>query len=167
MAKACSKLFLRHHHPSVHTLPTFDLAARVVLFSVYGGHVSATGKIGNGDGSQRSRGNGSPPQTPSQNQSSYSPQKQSSSDLRTQNISIPSDMVGCIIGRSGTKITEIRRLSGSKISIAKTPHDWSCYKRRISTFGASSYLYSSHSIIFSCIAACCINSIIRLFTSLA
>jgi heterogeneous nuclear rnp K-like protein 2 len=32
-------------------------------------------------------------------------------------------MVGCIIGRSGTKITEIRRLSGSKISIAKAPHD--------------------------------------------
>lgn len=44
-------------------------------------------------------------------------------DIRTQNISIPSDMVGCIIGRGGTKITEIRRLSGSKISIAKTPHD--------------------------------------------
>jgi len=32
-------------------------------------------------------------------------------------------MVGCIIGRQGSKITEIRRLSGSKISIAKTPHD--------------------------------------------
>uniref|UniRef100_D8PQN6 K Homology domain-containing protein n=1 Tax=Schizophyllum commune (strain H4-8 / FGSC 9210) TaxID=578458 RepID=D8PQN6_SCHCM len=43
--------------------------------------------------------------------------------IRTQNISIPSDMVGCIIGRGGTKITEIRRLSGSKISIAKAPHD--------------------------------------------
>ena len=43
--------------------------------------------------------------------------------VRTQNISIPSDMVGCIIGRAGTKITEIRRLSGSKISIAKGPHD--------------------------------------------
>ncbi|KAF8321143.1 hypothetical protein DL93DRAFT_2130556 [Clavulina sp. PMI_390] len=43
--------------------------------------------------------------------------------VRTQNISIPSDMVGCIIGRGGSKITEIRRLSGSKISIAKTPHD--------------------------------------------
>lgn len=43
--------------------------------------------------------------------------------LRTQNISIPSDMVGCIIGKGGAKINEIRRLSGSKISIAKTPHD--------------------------------------------
>ena len=48
---------------------------------------------------------------------------QPAANLRTQNISIPSDMVGCIIGRSGSKITEIRRLSGSKISIAKTPHD--------------------------------------------
>ncbi|RXW24752.1 hypothetical protein EST38_g1109 [Candolleomyces aberdarensis] len=44
-------------------------------------------------------------------------------NLRTQNISVPPDMVGCIIGRSGTKINEIRRLSGSKISIAKAPHD--------------------------------------------
>ncbi|ODO05291.1 cytoplasmic protein [Cryptococcus wingfieldii CBS 7118] len=44
-------------------------------------------------------------------------------NLRTQNISIPSDMVGCIIGRGGSKITEIRRLSGSRISIAKVPHD--------------------------------------------
>ena len=32
-------------------------------------------------------------------------------------------MVGCIIGKGGSKITEIRRLSGSRISIAKVPHD--------------------------------------------
>ncbi|KAF9346936.1 RNA binding protein, heterogenous nuclear RNP-K like protein [Mortierella sp. NVP85] len=44
-------------------------------------------------------------------------------NLRTQEISIPADMVGCIIGKGGTKISEIRRLSGSRISIAKTPHD--------------------------------------------
>lgn len=44
-------------------------------------------------------------------------------DIRVQNISIPSDMVGCIIGKGGSKITEIRRLSGSRISIAKVPHD--------------------------------------------
>ncbi|KAI7855356.1 hypothetical protein BDC45DRAFT_439093 [Circinella umbellata] len=44
-------------------------------------------------------------------------------NVRTQHISIPSDMVGCIIGRGGSKITEIRRLSGSRISIAKVPHD--------------------------------------------
>lgn len=44
-------------------------------------------------------------------------------NIRTQNISIPSDMVGCIIGKGGAKISDIRRLSGSRISIAKVPHD--------------------------------------------
>ena len=71
---------------------------------------AASGRRANGEG----RGRTSP--------SPHSPSAQPT-NLRTQNISIPSDMVGCIIGRSGTKITEIRRLSGSKISIAKTPHD--------------------------------------------
>ncbi|KAF8418828.1 hypothetical protein EV426DRAFT_709028 [Tirmania nivea] len=44
-------------------------------------------------------------------------------DMQTQNISIPADMVGCIIGKAGLKISEIRRSSGAKISIAKAPHD--------------------------------------------
>jgi heterogeneous nuclear rnp K-like protein 2 len=44
-------------------------------------------------------------------------------ELQTQNISIPSDMVGCIIGRAGSKISEIRKTSGARISIAKAPHD--------------------------------------------
>jgi len=71
----------------------------------------------NGDSGNRGRvsPSGSPVHSPI---SSQPP-----ANLRTQNISIPSDMVGCIIGRNGTKITEIRRLSGSKISIAKAPHD--------------------------------------------
>ncbi|THV45933.1 hypothetical protein BGAL_0435g00030 [Botrytis galanthina] len=44
-------------------------------------------------------------------------------ELQTQNISIPADMVGCIIGRAGSKISEIRKTSGARISIAKSPHD--------------------------------------------
>ncbi|KAI9889272.1 MAG: RNA binding protein, heterogenous nuclear RNP-K like protein [Vezdaea aestivalis] len=44
-------------------------------------------------------------------------------EMQTQNISIPSDMVGCIIGRGGSKISEIRKASGARISIAKAPHD--------------------------------------------
>lgn len=44
-------------------------------------------------------------------------------DFQTQHISIPADMVGCIIGRAGTKIQDIRRVSGARISIAKAPHD--------------------------------------------
>lgn len=43
--------------------------------------------------------------------------------MQTQNISIPADMVGCIIGKAGAKISEIRKSSGAKISIAKAPHD--------------------------------------------
>ncbi|KAJ7706088.1 hypothetical protein B0H17DRAFT_1156476 [Mycena rosella] len=77
----------------------------------------ATPRRTNGD----ARGRASPPPSPPMPQSPVL--SQSPANLRTQNISIPSDMVGCIIGRSGTKITEIRRLSGSKISIAKAPHD--------------------------------------------
>lgn len=94
------------------------------------------GNPGAGDSAGRANGNGtprangvtapapasaSPPSSPTPGtppSGTVAPQ-----NLRTQNISIPSDMVGCIIGRSGSKITEIRRLSGSKISIAKTPHD--------------------------------------------
>ncbi|KAJ6519913.1 hypothetical protein C8R45DRAFT_886804 [Mycena sanguinolenta] len=70
---------------------------------------------------RRANGRASPPHSPPMPQSPVLAQP--AANLRTQNISIPSDMVGCIIGRSGTKITEIRRLSGSKISIAKAPHD--------------------------------------------
>ncbi|KAL6871079.1 hypothetical protein J3F83DRAFT_640463 [Trichoderma novae-zelandiae] len=44
-------------------------------------------------------------------------------EIQTQNISIPADMVGCIIGRGGSKISDIRKTSGARISIAKAPHD--------------------------------------------
>ncbi|KIK28464.1 hypothetical protein PISMIDRAFT_583513 [Pisolithus microcarpus 441] len=80
------------------------------------GYASAptSSRRSNGDTVRR----GSSPPSP------HSPStQQQPTNLRTQNISIPSDMVGCIIGRNGSKITEIRRLSGSKISIAKMPHD--------------------------------------------
>ncbi|KAK5132600.1 hypothetical protein LTR08_008799 [Meristemomyces frigidus] len=60
----------------------------------------------------RSDGQGPPP-----------PAVEEGEDIQTQNISIPADMVGCIIGRGGSKISEIRRSSGARISIAKAPHD--------------------------------------------
>jgi heterogeneous nuclear rnp K-like protein 2 len=40
-------------------------------------------------------------------------------EIVSENISIPADMVGCIIGRGGSKITVIRTQSGARISIAK------------------------------------------------
>ena len=58
-------------------------------------------------------------------------------EIQTQNISIPSDMVGCIIGRGGSKISEIRKNSGARISIAKAPHDESGERMFTITGGAS------------------------------
>ncbi|RVD82975.1 uncharacterized protein DFL_007380 [Arthrobotrys flagrans] len=55
--------------------------------------------------------------------SAPAPNTENGEELQTQNISIPADMVGCIIGRGGTKISEIRKSSGARISIAKAPHD--------------------------------------------
>jgi heterogeneous nuclear rnp K-like protein len=77
-----------------------------------------SGRRTNGESTHHRTRDGRESPTPG---SPTSPQQHA--NLRTQTISIPSDMVGCIIGRNGTKITEIRRLSGSKISIAKEPHD--------------------------------------------
>lgn len=58
-------------------------------------------------------------------------------ELQTQNISIPSDMVGCIIGRAGSKISEIRKTSGARISIAKVRYSCHISTKRafIDTFG--------------------------------
>ncbi|ODV92770.1 hypothetical protein CANCADRAFT_49013 [Tortispora caseinolytica NRRL Y-17796] len=44
-------------------------------------------------------------------------------ELETQNISIPDSMVGCLIGRGGSKIQTIRRLSNARISIPRHPQD--------------------------------------------
>ncbi|GAB7339616.1 hypothetical protein MBLNU457_6212t1 [Dothideomycetes sp. NU457] len=54
---------------------------------------------------------------------SSAPTNEDGEDMQTQNISIPADMVGCIIGRAGSKISEIRKSSGARISIAKASHD--------------------------------------------
>lgn len=59
-------------------------------------------------------------------------------EMQTQNISIPSDMVGCIIGRGGSKISEIRKSSNARISIAKAPHDESGERMFTITGSASS-----------------------------
>ncbi|KAM6945823.1 poly(rC)-binding protein 3-like [Aplochiton taeniatus] len=41
-----------------------------------------------------------------------------SNQATTHELTIPNDLIGCIIGRQGTKINEIRQMSGAQIKIA-------------------------------------------------
>ena len=43
-----------------------------------------------------------------------------SSNTQTHEMTIPNDMIGCIIGKGGSKIAEIRQLSGAMIRISKS-----------------------------------------------
>lgn len=53
------------------------------------------------------------PPPPQQQQQQQNPHQQ----LQTQQIYIPNDLVGCIIGKGGSKINEIRHMSASQIKI--------------------------------------------------
>ena len=53
---------------------------------------------------------------PGYNSSSYTPHNPPQ-QLQTQQIYIPNDLVGCIIGKGGSKINEIRHMSASQIKI--------------------------------------------------
>lgn len=53
----------------------------------------------------------------SSSSSSYTGSSTSSQQLQTQQIYIPNDLVGCIIGKGGSKINEIRHMSASQIKI--------------------------------------------------
>ena len=90
------------------------------LGAQFGGRRAGPG--GNGFAPRRNDNFGGAP-APAPQQRRPSGGESSDPNFREQKISIPSDMVGCIIGRAGTKINEIRRLSGSKITIAKVAHD--------------------------------------------
>ncbi|KAM4026116.1 poly(rC)-binding protein 3 isoform 7-T7 [Anomaloglossus baeobatrachus] len=46
------------------------------------------------------------------------PGMDASSQASTHELTIPNDLIGCIIGRQGTKINEIRQMSGAQIKIA-------------------------------------------------
>lgn len=92
----------------------------------YGGNRSYT-RTGNGaDFSDNANAGGSYNRRSNSDATFRAPQPVQTEDgeqIETQNISIPSDMVGCIIGRGGSKISEIRKSSGARISIAKAAHD--------------------------------------------
>lgn len=89
----------------------------------YGGGGRSYNRTGNGTDFSDSRGYNNRNSDNAARGSGIPMVTEDGEEVQTQNISIPSDMVGCIIGRGGSKISEIRKSSGARISIAKAPHD--------------------------------------------
>lgn len=104
------------YNPAVRLSPT----STVVAPTLANGVVPAQGAPGNYLRSHRAPRTGNP--SLDFNGTEQVSGSSSNGEYKTQNISIPAEMVGCIIGKGGSKITEIRRSSGSKIAIAKD-HD--------------------------------------------
>lgn len=45
-------------------------------------------------------------------------QQQQNQNHQTHNMTVPNELIGCIIGKGGTKIAEIRQISGAMIRIS-------------------------------------------------
>ncbi|KAI9333520.1 hypothetical protein DFJ73DRAFT_629900 [Zopfochytrium polystomum] len=57
--------------------------------------------------------------------------------IQQQQIFIPNDMVGAIIGKGGSKINEIRRASGCQVKVAEDPRDGSTTDRLVTITGTA------------------------------
>ena len=67
----------------------------------------------------------------------------------TQNyeMSIPNDLIGCIIGKGGSKIAEIRQFSGAMIRISKSDESNDENERHISISGSAESVALAKSLI--------------------
>ncbi|XP_051561967.1 poly(rC)-binding protein 3 isoform X2 [Myxocyprinus asiaticus] len=68
-----------------------------------------------------------------------------SSQASTHELTIPNDLIGCIIGRQGTKINEIRQMSGAQIKIANAMEGSS--DRQITITGTPANISLAHYLI--------------------
>lgn len=110
------------YNPAVRTAPTSAIGGPSAYASGRGDYATPSRAIRTGNGADFS--NGAAPRSfnrPSGDMVGRGPptHDENGEEIQTQNISIPADMVGCIIGRAGSKISEIRKTSGARISIAK------------------------------------------------
>uniref|UniRef100_A0A2K5LQ46 K Homology domain-containing protein n=1 Tax=Cercocebus atys TaxID=9531 RepID=A0A2K5LQ46_CERAT len=62
---------------------------------------------------------------------------EASAQTTSHELTIPNDLIGCIIGRQGAKINEIRQMSGAQIKIAGYRH-WICCQLSSETGGMGS-----------------------------
>uniref|UniRef100_A0A8C2WYC5 Poly(rC) binding protein 3 n=1 Tax=Cyclopterus lumpus TaxID=8103 RepID=A0A8C2WYC5_CYCLU len=67
-----------------------------------------------------------------------------SNQASTHELTIPNDLIGCIIGRQGTKINEIRQMSGAQIKIANAMEGSS--ERQITITGTPANISLAHLI---------------------
>ncbi|KYK57788.1 KH domain RNA-binding protein [Drechmeria coniospora] len=113
------------YNPVVRTQPGSGNAAAGSTFGSGRSEYSSPRVMRTGNGADFSNGGVRPFNRRSDSDASRGPptHDENGEQIQTQNISIPADMVGCIIGRAGSKISEIRKTSGARISIAKAPHD--------------------------------------------
>lgn len=115
------------YNPAVRTAPTTAIGGPSAYATGRGEYAAPSRAIRTGNGADFS--NGATPRNfnrPNAEMVGRGPptHDENGEEIQTQNISIPADMVGCIIGRAGSKISEIRKTSGARISIAKVsgPH---------------------------------------------
>jgi len=62
---------------------------------------------------------------------------QQSAQQQTQEMTVPNELIGCIIGKGGTKIAEIRQISGAMIRISNCEDRESSTERTITITGAT------------------------------
>lgn len=109
------------YNPAVRTAPTTAIGGPSAYATGRGDYATPSRAIRTGNGADFS--NGATPRSfnrPNAEIGRGPPtHDENGEEIQTQNISIPADMVGCIIGRAGSKISEIRKTSGARISIAK------------------------------------------------
>ncbi|KAL7673235.1 hypothetical protein ACOME3_008103 [Neoechinorhynchus agilis] len=71
--------------------------------------------------------------------------------LHTREMSIPNELIGCVIGRAGRKITEIRQISGANIKISDLEE--TRQERRVMITGTFEQVTMAETLIKSRIAA--------------
>lgn len=72
---------------------------------------------------------------------------------QTHEMSIPNDLIGCIIGRGGAKINEIRQLSGASIKIANS--DEGCSDRKVTIMGTPETINAAQYLINASVMSFC------------
>ncbi|KAJ3085409.1 RNA binding protein, heterogenous nuclear RNP-K like protein [Physocladia obscura] len=87
-------------------------------------------------------------QNSNSNPRNKSPSNNNSEDQQTQTLSVPSDMVGCIIGKGGAFIANIRRQSGAKLRISELEEGGNAAERVVTIVGSAQSIAKALQLIY-------------------